>query len=448
MFCFRFIKIFCYEHQDFQTVSHPSQVLPLAILWYDLTEKFSFKLPASSQEFQCNNEKKLKPKPKPLIKPISNSISLLNTGTWDDPTQNTNVTPAAKTVSKTCSPSQLMSPCMSLHTSFSNVKQSTSSRDPRLIRTVSASETIPLSPQNSTPERTHSGITLLSKTTAHDYASNSVNIPLNSTTQLDDPRLPTLKTTQNIFYLEFNAVRHAKQQQQRLNNYYTSNTGLKPKTSYILIPFLSRLISSNKLESNNKASSHSSFTNYPSLYVSVIDCFHFGFQKSPNHSFINLEENENRLAFEQLNVSNELIEHQKQLSSKEMHLRIREKRQRKMQEYLCEQNKTYLGESKTFMNIGRKLLKENQSETSLPLALLTNNRISLQLLDFFSYEYKHENRPNVKRLLAELMGVFVKKYGLESKQALVNEVQNAPVEGKTKNMFSFLINIYIPIAER
>ncbi|CAF4251535.1 unnamed protein product [Rotaria sp. Silwood2] len=418
--------IFCYEHEDLQTISRPSQILPLAILWYDLKEKFSTKLTSISQESQQNNEKTIKLKNssqnKPLTKPIPKPISILNTGTWDDLTQETINTPITPTISNKY-PSQLMLPL----SSFSNLQPLTNYRDPRLIRTVISSEIIPLSPQHPINERSQSDILSSLKLINNTKKNSLINIPLISTTELNDPRLPIYKSKQNVFYLELKSVKHALQQQKRLNNYYyNSKTNTKPKTNYTLIPFLVRSMTSDEYEinnTNNKSSNQSSYVDYSSLFVSVIDCFQFGLKTTNNKLYIDLEENDNKLAYEQINISNQLIQYEKQLNSQEIRLRLREKRQRKIQEYFNQQRRNQLANSKTYANIGRKVLKEHQIVTSS-----SNQQISLELLDFFSHEYQHENRSNVKRLLAELIGVFVDKYGLENKQTTSNNSQDKIIE--------------------
>jgi hypothetical protein len=410
-----------------QTLSHPSQILPLAILWYDLKEKFSSELTSTSQESQQRNGKNVKLlnsfKNTQTIKPIPKPILPLTNGTWDDLTPDTTpILPTPIPPSPPTYPSQFMIPYSSLYTSFSNPQPSTIYRDPRLTRTVSSSETIPLSPQNSLVEKSLS----------------SKVIPLNSTSQLIDPRLQTLKQSQNIFYLETNAVKHALQQQKRLNNYHdTKNSSISKKTNYTLIPFLIRSISSDEYERNNQLSKNSSRTDYSSLYISVIDCFRFGFEKSDNQLYIDLEQNENQLAYEQIKISSQLIQQEQQLNSQEIRLHLREKSQRKNEEQI-NQRKTYSSSnSKIYINNGRKLLKEHQVGAS------ANNQISLELLDFFSYEYRHETRPHVKRILAELLGVFVEKYGLKYKQTLLHDRINK--DGKI--IFRFLISISILVIE-
>jgi len=376
-----------------EILSHPSQILPLAILWYDLNEKFPSELTLPSQESQIKFKNSYKKQSS--IKPIS----LSNTGTWDEPIQDSSNIPTIQTTPIKY-PDQFMLPCSSLYTSFSNSKQ-----DSRLIRPVIPSETIPLSPQNSISERS-----LLLKQIFNEKKISLIDIPLNSTIQLIDPRLKTLKQTQKIFYLESKAVKHALQQQKRLNNYYGSTI----KTNYTLIPLLSRSISSNEYECNNQQLKNCSL-----LDISVIDCFHFGFKKSTNQLYIDLEENENQLAYKQIQISNQLIQHEKELNSQEIRLYLREKRQRKIQEHISQQKKNDLINSKIYIHNGRKLLKEHQIITS------SNNRISLELLDFFSYEYRHENRPHVKRILAELIGIFIAKYGLDYQQ-----ITSKTIEGR------------------
>jgi hypothetical protein len=291
-----------------------------------------------------------------------------------------------------------MIPYSSLYTSFCNSP---------LIEKVIASETIPLSPQNSI-----SDLSPPLKQLINEKKLPSKDIPLNSTTDLIDPRLKTVQSTHhNIFYLESKAVKHAVQQQKRLNNYY----GSKSKTNYILIPFHIRSISSDEYERNNQMLKNSS-----PLSISVIDCFHFGLKKASNQFYIDLEENENQLAYEQIQISEQLIEQEKHLNSKEIRLHLREKRQKKVQEQINEQKKTDLTNAKIHIYNGRKLLKEHQEINS------TNNQLPLELIDFFSHEYRNEDRPYVKRILAELIGIFVEKYGLDYTKMI-----SKTIEGRT-----------------
>ena len=46
--------------------------------------------------------------------------------------------------------------------------------------------------------------------------------------------------------------------------------------------------------------------------------------------------NENKLAYEHIEISNELIQREKQLNSQQIRLRLREKRQRRMQQQINE----------------------------------------------------------------------------------------------------------------
>ncbi|CAF1244746.1 unnamed protein product [Adineta steineri] len=408
--------IFCYEHGDLEPISQPTQILPIAILWYDLKEKFSSELLSIAQESQqqCNG-KTMKLDNSYKIKPIPKPILTSNNGTWDPPIQDTTNNPTTSTNNLTIQttptkyPSQFMIPYPTLYTSFSNIQpQSISNRDPRLTPKNPPSETIPLSPQDKL---------LLSS------SKQLINIPLNSTSQLIDPRLQTLKQTHDIFYLETKAVKHALQQQKRLNNYCNSKNGiLSRKTTYILIPFFIQPISLDEYERMNKISKYTPKKEYSSLHISVTDCFHFGFNKTDNEVYIDLEENQNQLAYEQIKISNQLIEHEKHLNYQERRLHLREKRQKKLQNHVNEPNKYELPNSKVYIDNGRKLLKQHQTTTS------SYTHVSLELLDFFSYEYQHETRPHVKRILAELLGIFVEKYGLQSKETIPDDIINNDIE--------------------
>ena len=483
---FSFLKIFCYEHENFEPVSHPPQILPIAILWYDLTEKFAPEiLSISNQESQhrigkiTNGRTTLKKKTIDLstksIPSNSNKLmispSISNTGTWDESIQdttNTNTTHNSNTIessSTTKYPSHFMVPYPRLHsnpplfTSSSTEEHQTNTtqpisktRDPRLLRTkrettLISSETIPLPPHHLIHERSLSdsssssikplqtssdGLLLITK------SSSLIYIPLNSSVSLIDPRLKTIKQTRGIFYLELQAVKHALHQQKRLNHYHDLKNGLIPKTSYTLVPFLIREVSNTEYErilhddnSTYKFNKHSNSIDYSSLYVSVVDCFNFGLLKSQtnNLNYVDLEHSENKLAFEQIEISNELIQREKQLNSQQIRLHLREKRQKRIQQQINDKqylksslispSTTSVSNSKLYIATGRQLLREHKISTISP-----DTHMSSDLLDFFSREYKNENRPHVKHLLAELVGVFIEKYHVDSNQTIGNNGQN------------------------
>lgn len=331
----------------------------------------------------------------------------MKTGTWDEPIQDkTNIPPIQTITPPKYSSNHLLPPYSSLYTSFSNPSLS----DPRLNRTINSSETIPLI------ERPQSDISLLFK------QISLIHIPLNSNEQLIDPRLKTLKQTHDIFYLEYKIFKHALQQQKRLNNYY----GSKIKTHYILIPFHIHSISLNEYQRFNQQTKTSS-----ELYISVIDCFHFGLKQTENQLYIDLEEYENQIGFKQIQISNQLIEQEKQLNSQEIRLQLKEKRLRKSQEQFYEEKKKELANSKFYIYNGRKLLKERQILTTS-----NNKNISLELLNLFSYEYQHETRPHVKRILAEIIGIFNEKYSLNQQEITLNNI-----EGKYQCIYIYRIDL-------
>jgi hypothetical protein len=397
-------------------------------------------------------KKKSTNSPKKSTPSILNKSMTSNSGAWEGPhqesTQNSTTTTTIESPT-TKYPSHFLVPYHRVYStpiitpSLQTEQQINPTRDPRLVRTKreTASETIPLSPQHLLNERSLSDgstPTKSIKTRSNEpllitKSSSVIYIPLNSSISLIDPRLKTLKQTRNIFYLELQAVKHALQQQKRLNHYYDPKTGLPPKTSYTLVPFLIRQVSHNEYErllndDNNtyKFPKHSSNEiDYSSLYISVVDCFNFGLIKSTNSNqiYIDLEQNENKLAYEQIEISNELIQREKQLNSQQIRLRLREKRQKRMQQQINEkQNLKSLiitpsvTNSKFYIANGRQLLKEHQISSS-------NTHLSSDLLDFFSREYKNENRPHVKHLLAELVGVFIEKYNIEHNQNNGNSIE-------------------------
>jgi hypothetical protein len=396
---------------------------------------------------------------KPIISP-----SISHPGTWEGPNQDptTPETPqsfnAIESSTVTKYPSHFMVPFHRVYSNPLAVLTSTleqqqqppqisplphqilSTRDPRLLRAkreslLTSSETIPLSPQHLMPERSLSDGSKPTKTSFDEpllitKSSSVIYIPLISSTSLIDPRLKTLKQTRNIFYLELQAVKHALQQQKRLNHYHDPKSGLPPKTSYTLVPFLPRQVSNDEYErllndDNNtfKFTKHSNGIDYSSLYILVDDCFNFGLLKptKSKQMYVDLEQYENKLAYEQIEISNELVQREKQLNSQQIRLRLREKRQRKMQQQINDKkiydkqtfkpsltsplSSTSLTNSKLHIATGRQLLKEH--EISSPSS---HTHISTDLLDFFSREYKNETRPHVKHLLAELVGVFIEKY--------------------------------------
>ena len=392
------------------------------------------------------------------------SSSPLETGTCEKskqesvPVENAPV-PSAPAVSTTKYPSQFMVPYRQPYSHPSQNKaltidtlstgtslQIAHSRDPRLVRaqreTASvSSETIPLSPQHLLLERALSDHPFSSKfirTSPDDSplllrsSSLAISIPLNSNLTLTDPRLATVTSTRTLFFLELQAVKHAQQQQKRLNHYHDAKSGLAPKTSYFLVPYLARQVSADEYERlwkhdqaslQWKKSSHTS--DYSSLHVSVVDCFNFGFSRtsSAEHSFIDLEEEENRIAFDQLKTTSDLLEREGQLNSQQRRLRLRERRhKRRLQQSSGRRGMKYKSssssnsppassiispQSKINAVTGRQMLKDYPLTSALP-----NAHVSSDLLEFLSREYRHETRSHVKHLLAELVGVFIEKYHL------------------------------------
>ena len=464
--CFSFLKIFCYEHENFQTISSPPQILPVAILWYDLIDRFSPELiPALIHESQHRNGKIINGgkfiKKKTTISTGKSESSVLNkssipdSGVWEGPPQESPSEPSiAKYPSHCMIPYQRVYSTPSVMPSASvdkgvqqqqkanSTQQIDNSRDPRLVRmkreTVSnSSDTIPLSPQHLLNERSLSDgsasttkksvkvlsdeLVLITKSTATIY------IPLNCSTSLLDPRLKTLKQTRSIFYLELQAVKHALQQQKRLNHYYDRESGLPPKTSYTLIPFVARQVSLDEYEqlinddqNTYQITKHSNGMDYSALHISVIDCFNFGLVKNTTseQAYVDLEQSENQLAYEQIETSNQLIQRERQLNSQQLRLRLREKRQRRIQQQLNERKvhnkqkfksastiEPTLSDSKLHVTTGRQLLKEHRVST-----MTTNTHPSPDVMEFLAREYQSENRSSVKHLLAELVGIFVEKY--------------------------------------
>jgi len=316
-------------------------------------------------------------------------------------------------------------------------QQINNSRDPRLARTKcepisTSSETIPLSPQqqssierslsdNSIRVKTQSnGLTLITKT------SSMIYIPLNSSVLLADPRLKTLKTTRVLCYLELQAVKHTIQQQKRLNHYCESKNSVIAKTIYSPIPFIRREVTQEEFErllteQTWKLTKHSNGSDFPPVYISVTDCYHFGFlhSSSDNNSMcIDLEKSDNRRAYEQLEISNDLIQREQQLKSQQMRLHLREKRQ---QRRIQQQNQFTLPNSKMYVTKGRQLLKEHQLTNSIE-----NHYLSMNFIDFFSREYRNETRPYIKHLLAEVVGVLLEKYEIKQDEINNDCTQNLP----------------------
>lgn len=485
--CILSLKIFCYEHEKFEPVSRPSQILPIAILWYDLTDKFtSGLLFASALDAQHRNGKATIPRTptnptvhKPFAKretPLPSKPTPAKVGTWDKPTQKPNTVEPAPTANVKESstkkyPNHLMVPyqrAFSTPLTVSTTTEETSttpapitpitpnSRDPRLARakreptSSSSSETAPLSPKQLLQERSlseGSSATPASRSSLDELPliaknSSAIYIPLNASSTLADPRLKTRKSTRIIFYLESQAAKHALQQQKRLNHYHDAKSGLPPKTSYTIIPYVARQVSNEEYDRLTNATppgKRSNGSNYPPMCVSVTDCFNFGLVKpvTANAMYIELGDNENALAYEQIEMSNALIEREKQLNSQQIRLRLREKRQKRLQQQLNEKRSrtrpnakaTPADASSSYIATGKQVLKERPSAISS-----ANTQISSDLLDFFSHEYKTETRAHVKHLLAELVGIFSEKYQVNINSAHKNEPVTAeqpvlPVQG-------------------
>ncbi|CAF0729167.1 unnamed protein product [Adineta ricciae] len=462
--------IFCYEHENFEPVSHPPQILPIAILWYDLKDKFPPELTSThlskvtlTQESQQRNGKtanrRVAIKSKTSKPTVSVPDKLSTSGTWNTPvpetpvtehTTTTNTSDSSSTVTAAKYPSHLMVPYHRVYstpavvvttnneeTSLNIPQIVQSSRDPRLTRTNRdrnslSSDTNPLSPQSAQIERSLSENSSTTKPFSDELvliakSTSLIYIPLNSSSPLLDPRLKTLKSTRNVFFLEPQAIKHALQQQKRLNHYHDSKSGLPPRTSYSPVPYLVREVSNEEYErlineSNNscKLDKYSNGVDCSALHISVFDCFNFGFvQPSATGSMcIDLERKENKVAYKQIEMCNELIQREKQLNSQQIRLHLRDKRQRRIQQHLDEKKSrerhnskstslspSLSAHSKSYIASGRKLLKDHQvSSTS------STRQLSPDLFDFFSQEYRTETRSHVKQLIAELVGIFIEKY--------------------------------------
>lgn len=214
-------------------------------------------------------------------------------------------------------------------------------------------------------------------------------IPLGADASLVDPRRSTTRENRKICFLESRALRHAVEQQKRLNSCCRSVDPTLVRTSYTLIPLIEQVERVDR-----------------SFDVQVADCLHFGFQTSDEQNCIDLSNDVNRLAFGQIELSNSLAAEKTRLHAQTMKLKLREKKQRKLQDEL-EQQRKFLPSptrSKIYIQNGRNALKHRR--------LPANFRAELneEIVHFFAHEYQHETRPEMKRLLAELMGVFIEKY--------------------------------------
>lgn len=445
--------------------------MPIAILWYDLPDRFSPDLLPSLNGKISNGNKLTKKKPTNLLE--KNDTSVPHSGVWEDPSKE-----STSELSTSKYPSHFMIPYHRVYstpsvlpslnidttlqqplTPTNPIQSINNSRDPRLLRTKretksNSSDGVPSSPQQLFPERSLSNgslkvpsdqLVLITKSTSTVY------IPQNSSGSLLDPRLKTSEETRSIFLLESQAFKHALQQQKRLNHYYDPKSGLPPKTSYTLIPFQRRQVSIDEYErwihddqNTYKLNKHSNGMDYSALHISVIDCFNFGLIKNipSDQIYIDLEQRENQLAYEQIEMSNQLIQRESQLNSQQIRLRLREKRQRRIQQQQqinVKQNvksSSIMGplsfKSKFHATNGRHFLKEYSVSTNTPTTYLSS-----EILDFFAREYQNENRSHVKHLLAELTGIFIDKYQIGEQDT---EPNHSSTEGKIlidKDLFSY-----------
>lgn len=240
-------------------------------------------------------------------------------------------------------------------------------------------------------------ISLSPSTTHFTQTQTSIaTIPLDSTQQIIDPRLKTLKQTKSICYLDATKVQHALQQQKRLKSYFNSSL----KTIYILIPLH---IHRQSLPSNNNSSS---------LIVPVTDCFAFGLKLSADQLSIDLNEKQNQIAFEQMQIASQLNEQKRELQSQEKKFALRERKFYEQTEH-----------SKIQMQNGRKFLKEYKLKNNELITCLPND-----LVEFIVKEYRHETRVHIKHILAELMGVFLEKYPCQEQQQTTPIVIDMDIE--------------------
>ena len=400
-------------------MARPAQILPIAILWYDLGKGVSFDFPTVFHEPEQVNGRTIQVKPIVKKPSPSKSVDLLaplpNKVIQHD-LKEVPVASSIATITPTKYPNQFMSPqhrlqsYSSLYTSFSDRSQSIQRQD--LVPTAPP-ETIPLSAQKPAVARSQSEVPLSSDASER---KKSKTIPFDSTAALTDPRLTSSKAPRTTLYLESSAVQRVVKQQQRLNQYCTSNKNSVPKTAYRLIPLIAHPVSLvDRGKTNPSSSSEPTLKTYIPLDVSVIDCLQFGFKVTGDEQCIDLEQHENRSAYAQIKTSNQLIEQEKRLSSRELRLRWREKRLRRLQEHELHAKKCDSSASSSELAVqsamhtenGRKLLDEHRLTAS------PNRCLSTELVHFFAYEYHHETRLHVKRLLAEVIGVLAEKYELE-----------------------------------
>ena len=350
------------------------------MLWYALPEKFLFQSPSRSripQPLPQNLiQRQVSAPPAVPIRAINPPISSTSSMTATDLT---NVVPiGTSTPMRNSRPSILTNQPASRFDSFRGEQSLIGTQGARMTQSA---ETIPLSEQKPACARSQSN---------QENKPTPTKILHNAMSSLDDPRLATFKHTRTVFYLEPNAVKHALQQQKRLKTYFLSASQCNTRTTYTVIPLITQ-----------------TEEDYPPLCVSVTDCFHFGFQQTGNQIYIDLEDDENQLAYEELQISDRQTEQDKKSCAKADRLRARHKWQDKPQEAKETPDPCSSSPSEMYREKGRTLLESHTLLTPF------HNQLSSQLVNFFSYEYRHENRPHIQDMLAELMGVLVEKYPFE-----------------------------------
>lgn len=469
---FTYSKVYCYEHKDFETISCPKQILPIAIVWYNLngtlfsdsfflTSKTSngtrvinesnhrvksrlndtTSIEKTNGHSRCTSSESIKSE-MGIISPHTTNKSWNGVQIEFDSTNigaNRIVDEQNHTIVN-LQPSSTIPSIVHEEVLVKNVlinhSPSRNNRDPRLSQnksssTLKSSENVLSSPTPTLIEKSINDVSnskcvtptteessLVPKTTS---SLPSTVIPLVSNVSLVDPRPKITDGSRMVALLDIQIFKFVMQQQRRLNHYYESKTTVNRKTFYRPVPCQVRRVSvdqyqrlSNQNQLNGLVTGESQKHNYPLLNVSVVDFFEFGFSSASTtpSNYIELNSPESKLAYDQMEQSNDLIRRESQLNSQQIRLGIRENRQKKVREQMREirsnLTKTSI-QTKKYVISGRQFLKEYPVKTSE-----NNTTVSKELLEFLSREYRHETRSNVKHVLAELVGIFVEKYGLDT----------------------------------
>lgn len=158
----------------------------------------------------------------------------------------------------------------------------------------------------------------------------------------------------------------------------------RSSTNFSMIPFFNRTENGENCPKSIQVKPFS---------IEVVDFFDLTQRTSTEENFIDLEDPKNGTIFEKLQLQEQKNRKTKRFRSDESNSKNEQKAK-----------KIRRDDFKIHFEKGRAALKSRTLKEDF------QPKFSDEILDFFSNEYRRENRLHVKRILAELTGIFIEKY--------------------------------------